>query len=179
MKAVDLRGRRTQPVFQHHTWQILHKWWQNTFSATTIISSLKKKVWPQLTIILGLEFCDLALLNPNPVAKELTTRCFKIFFASATLKKMLMYLFSFLVPYFFTTFYIFKVNYTSLTEIKKINIWKKERRNENFKLSDSVADPDSGSGIGCLFDPWIRDPGWVKSQDPDPGSGVKNQDHIS
>jgi hypothetical protein len=27
----------------------------------------------------------------------------------------------------------------------------------------------SGSGIRCLFDPGIRDPGWVKSQDPDPG----------
>ncbi len=26
-----------------------------------------------------------------------------------------------------------------------------------------------GSGIRCLFDPWIRDSGWVKSQDPDPG----------
>jgi hypothetical protein len=26
----------------------------------------------------------------------------------------------------------------------------------------SVADPDPGSGIGCLFDPWIRDPGWEK-----------------
>ncbi len=24
-------------------------------------------------------------------------------------------------------------------------------------------------GIRCLFDPWIRDPGWVKNQDPDPG----------
>jgi hypothetical protein len=24
-------------------------------------------------------------------------------------------------------------------------------------------------GIRCLFYPWIRDPGWVKSQDPDPG----------
>jgi hypothetical protein len=23
--------------------------------------------------------------------------------------------------------------------------------------------------IRCLFHPWIRDPGWVKSQDPDPG----------
>jgi hypothetical protein len=23
----------------------------------------------------------------------------------------------------------------------------------------SAADPDPGSGIGCLFDPWIRDPG--------------------
>ncbi len=27
----------------------------------------------------------------------------------------------------------------------------------------------SGSGIQCFFDPWIRDPGWVKKQDPDPG----------
>ncbi len=26
----------------------------------------------------------------------------------------------------------------------------------------SVADPDPGSGIGCLFDLWIRDPGWEK-----------------
>ncbi len=23
--------------------------------------------------------------------------------------------------------------------------------------------------IRCLFDPWIRDPGWVKKPDPDPG----------
>ncbi len=27
----------------------------------------------------------------------------------------------------------------------------------------------SGCGIRCLFDPWIRDPGWVKNQDPDSG----------
>jgi hypothetical protein len=26
-------------------------------------------------------------------------------------------------------------------------------------------------GIRCLFDPWIRDLGWVKKQDPDPESG--------
>jgi hypothetical protein len=34
----------------------------------------------------------------------------------------------------------------------------------------------------CLFDPWIRDPGWVpKNQDPDPGSrsGMNIPDHIS
>jgi hypothetical protein len=30
---------------------------------------------------------------------------------------------------------------------------------------------------GTLFDPWIRDPGWVKN--PDPGSGMNNPDHIS
>jgi hypothetical protein len=33
--------------------------------------------------------------------------------------------------------------------------------------------------IRILFDPLIRDPGWVKSQDPDPGSGMNNPDHIS
>ncbi len=32
--------------------------------------------------------------------------------------------------------------------------------------------------IRCLFDPWIRDPGWVESQHPDPGSGMNNPDHI-
>jgi hypothetical protein len=34
--------------------------------------------------------------------------------------------------------------------------------------------------IRCLFDPWNRDPGRVKIQDPDPGSGMDNiPDHIS
>jgi hypothetical protein len=32
----------------------------------------------------------------------------------------------------------------------------------------------SGSGIGCLFDPWIRDPGWekvsIRIRDEQPGS---------
>jgi hypothetical protein len=27
----------------------------------------------------------------------------------------------------------------------------------------------TGSGIRCLFDPWIGDRGLVKNQDPDPG----------
>jgi hypothetical protein len=44
--------------------------------------------------------------------------------------------------------------------------------------STSVADPDPISGIRCLFDPWIRDPGWVESQHPDPGSGMNNPDPI-
>jgi hypothetical protein len=26
---------------------------------------------------------------------------------------------------------------------------------------------------------WIRDPRWVKNQDPDTGSGINNPDHIS
>jgi hypothetical protein len=34
-------------------------------------------------------------------------------------------------------------------------------------------------GIRCLFDPWIRDPAWVLSQVPDPGSGMNNPDNIS
>jgi hypothetical protein len=38
-----------------------------------------------------------------------------------------------------------------------------------------------GSGIRCLFELWIRDPGWVKKQDLDPrsGSGMNNPDHFS
>ncbi len=38
----------------------------------------------------------------------------------------------------------------------------------------SVADPDPGSGIGCLFDHSIRDPGWekvsIRIRDEQPGS---------
>ncbi len=39
----------------------------------------------------------------------------------------------------------------------------------------------SGFGIRCHFDPWIRDPRWVKNQDPDAGSGsgMNIPDHIS
>jgi hypothetical protein len=39
----------------------------------------------------------------------------------------------------------------------------------------------SGSRIRDLLDPWIQDPGWVKNQDPEPGSGsgMHIQDHIS
>jgi hypothetical protein len=39
----------------------------------------------------------------------------------------------------------------------------------------------SESEIQCLFDPWIRGPGWVNNQDPDPGSGswMNILDHIS
>jgi hypothetical protein len=49
-------------------------------------------------------------------------------------------------------------------------------------------DPDPGTGIRCLFDPSIRDqgsgikdPGRVKNQVPDPGSGsgMNIPDHIS
>jgi hypothetical protein len=44
----------------------------------------------------------------------------------------------------------------------------------NFTSACSVADPDPGSGIGCIFDPWIRDPGWekvsIRIRDEQPGS---------
>jgi hypothetical protein len=61
---------------------------------------------------------------------------------------MLMCLFSFLVPYFFTTFYIFKVNYTSLIEIKKISIWKKRKKKckfQTFRMHDGKAFPHADS----------------------------------
>jgi hypothetical protein len=42
-----------------------------------------------------------------------------------------------------------------------------------FQVGSSVADRDPGSGIGCLFDPWIRDPGWekvsIRIRDEQPG----------
>jgi hypothetical protein len=31
------------------------------------------------------------------------------------------------------------------------------------------------SGIRCLFDPWIRDPGWVESQHPYLRSGIRDE----
>jgi hypothetical protein len=37
-------------------------------------------------------------------------------------------------------------------------------------LKTSVADPDPRSGIRCLFDTWIRDPGWLKNRDLGSGS---------
>ncbi len=42
------------------------------------------------------------------------------------------------------------------------------------QINCSVADPDPGSGIRCLFDPWIRDPGWVKNQES--GFGIQIRD---
>jgi hypothetical protein len=42
------------------------------------------------------------------------------------------------------------------------------------KKKISVADPDPGSVIR-YFDPWIRDPGWVKSKDPDLGCKIRDE----
>jgi hypothetical protein len=55
-------------------------------------------------------------------------------------------------------------------DLQPHSLWKKPL----FEVS--VADPDPGSGIRCLFDPWIRDPGSGISffRFPDPGS----QTHI-
>jgi hypothetical protein len=46
-------------------------------------------------------------------------------------------------------------------------------------LPSSVADPDPGSGAFLTPGSRTRDPGWVKSKDPDPGSGMNNPDRIS
>jgi hypothetical protein len=44
------------------------------------------------------------------------------------------------------------------TSIPSESKWFKiEINQQEYKLRISVADPDPGSGIGCLFDPWIRD----------------------
>jgi hypothetical protein len=46
----------------------------------------------------------------------------------------------------------------------------KIQENILIKVFSSVADPDPGSGIGCLFDSCIRDPGWeivsIRIRDP-------------
>jgi len=49
------------------------------------------------------------------------------------------------------------------------------------KLKFSVANPDPGSGIEDLFDPWIRDTGWRQfgsgmEKKSDPGSGINIPD---
>jgi hypothetical protein len=40
-----------------------------------------------------------------------------------------------------------------------------EGKLKNGIIIASVADPDLGSG--AIFDPFIRDPGWVKNLNPD------------
>jgi hypothetical protein len=45
-------------------------------------------------------------------------------------------------------------------------------KNKNVMDTYNVAYPDPGSG--AFFDPWIRDPEWVRF-----GSGINNPDHIS
>ncbi len=42
----------------------------------------------------------------------------------------------------------------------------------------SVADPDPGSGIGCLFDLWIRDLESGMGKKSGSGSGMNNPYHI-
>ncbi len=46
---------------------------------------------------------------------------------------------------------------------------------------DGEGVPDPTPKDGCLFDPWIRDPGWGNNQDPGSwsGSGMNSLDHIS
>jgi hypothetical protein len=42
-------------------------------------------------------------------------------------------------------------------------------RNKHDLIGTIIYDQCCGSGIHCLFDPWIWDPGWVKNQNPNPG----------
>jgi hypothetical protein len=59
-------------------------------------------------------------------------------------------------------------NVTSDAMVKLHKVWSKHRCR-------------SGSGIRCLFDPWIRDPGWVKKSRSGPGIRIQDNipDHIS
>ncbi len=50
-----------------------------------------------------------------------------------------------------------------LVKLATIADEKQKHLDEGFFLNASVADPDP-----VPFDPGIWDPGWVKSQDPDP-----------
>ncbi len=43
-------------------------------------------------------------------------------------------------------------------KVKKTKIPTKYPHLSPFSANFSVADPDTGSGIRCLFDPWIQDP---------------------
>jgi hypothetical protein len=54
-----------------------------------------------------------------------------------------------------------------------------QKKNTKNCVSRGVADP--GSGIWCLFSPWIRDPEWKKTGSGirDPGSGMIIADYIS
>jgi hypothetical protein len=48
----------------------------------------------------------------------------------------------------------------------------------SFHYLQGVKKQCSGSGIRCLFDPWIRDLRWVKNQDPETGLEKNNLDHF-
>jgi hypothetical protein len=65
-------------------------------------------------------------------------------------------------------------------------LWTMKVRCMDQLYEDSVDQPvlririrDPESGIRCLFYPRIRDTGWVKSQDLDPGYRMNNSDHIT
>ncbi len=55
-----------------------------------------------------------------------------------------------------------QIRITSMRSRFRIRIKVKSRIRIRNPVCNSVADPDPGSGIGYLFDPWIRDPEWEK-----------------
>ncbi len=58
-------------------------------------------------------------------------------------------------------------DFVGLLYFLNLNLKKLVAAQFNEMLRIRIGDP--GSGIRCLFGPWIWDPGWVKSQDLDPG----------
>jgi hypothetical protein len=54
-------------------------------------------------------------------------------------------------------------------QLRLLQIFGRLLRPTNQSITQSIQCCGSGSGIRCLFDPWIRVPGWVESQHPDPG----------
>jgi hypothetical protein len=83
--------------------------------------------------------------------------------------------------YYLTETFPYTVGLTPWILIRiDVQSWIRIRKETNAAVNTlRIRIRDLGSGIRCLFDPWIRDPGWVKSQDPDLGSGMNNPDHIS
>jgi hypothetical protein len=72
-----------------------------------------------------------------------------------------------------------------MLNIQKCGIYKREtiygyacpyKRLSSVYPLISIADPDPGSGIQCLFDPGIWDPGWIKKSRS--GSGIRDE-HLS
>jgi hypothetical protein len=53
-----------------------------------------------------------------------------------------------------------------LASNREVRLWKRNSNPQVYVLKYRYRTQccGSGSGIQCLFDPWIRDPGWVKNQ---------------
>jgi hypothetical protein len=61
-----------------------------------------------------------------------------------------------------------KANRQAVMNLLSSYIFDKTTMVSNSLLKSSVAD----QGSSAVLTPWIRDPGWVKNQDPDPGLNI-------